>query len=190
MKRQWSALVALTLLAGCSAPAEPAPKPVLCTSGQLTFGTASVAALLTGVTPVHEATAKGMTFDHLYAEINTRTAGVRAGAEVPAEDVYRQLAAKYAQKRLLVEYGTVHRQPTGESSTFDGTGRFVSYDWIRTVDAPFSYTCNGTTSQGAVISWEAVGRGGLLNCDEPDVDASDDDVAMMRHVRTLRCNGD
>lgn len=188
MKRPWSPLVALVLLSGCSAVAEPAPKPVLCTSGQLTFGTTSVAALLTGVTPVHEATAGGMTFAEQYAEINTRTAGVRAGAEVPAEDVYRRLAATYAEKRPLVEYGTVHRQPTGESSTFDGTGRFVSFHWIRTVDVPFSYSCNGTTSQGAVTSWEAAGRGGLLDCAEPDADAGDDDVAMMRQARTLRCD--
>ncbi|MBB4753827.1 hypothetical protein [Actinoplanes lobatus] len=141
------------------------------------------------MTPVLEANAKGMTFDEHYAEINTRTAGVRAGAEVPAEDVYRQLAAKYADKlRPLVEYGTVHHLPIGDSVTFGGTGRFVGYDWIRTVDVPFSYTCGGTTSRGVVTSWEAGGQGGLLNCGEPDVDASDDAVAMMRQVRTLRCD--
>ncbi|MEU4421839.1 hypothetical protein AB0F81_14535 [Actinoplanes sp. NPDC024001] len=140
------------------------------------------------MTPVLEATAKGMTFDEQYAEINTRTAGVRAGAEVPAEDVYRQLAAKYEERRPLVEYGTVHHLPIGDSVTFGGRGRFVGFDWIRTVDVPFSYTCDGTTSRGVVTSWEAVGRGGFVNCGEPDVDASDDDVAMMRQVRTLRCD--
>ncbi|GAA0429149.1 hypothetical protein Aca07nite_37420 [Actinoplanes capillaceus] len=130
--------------------------------GQLTFGTASVAALLTGVTPMFEAPAKSMTFDEHYAEINTRTAGVRAGAEVPAEDIYRQLAAKYAEKRPLVEYGTVHRLPVADSVTFGGTGRFVGFDSLRTVDVPFSYTRDGITSQGVVTSWEAGGHGGFV----------------------------
>ncbi|MBW6439873.1 hypothetical protein KZ829_39720 [Actinoplanes hulinensis] len=148
-----------------------------------------MAALLTGVTPVLEAPTKGMTFDEHYAEINTRTAGVRAGAEVPAEDVYRQLAAKYAEKRPLVEYGTVHHLPVGDSVTFGGRGRFVGFDSIRTIDVPFSYTCDGTTSQGVVTSWEAGGRGGYLKCGEPDLDADTDHyVAIMRQVRTLRCD--
>lgn len=186
----WLVLVALLSLAGCSAPDRPAPKPVVCASGRATFGTVSRNALLTGVTPVLEATNKGMTLNQPYAEIGTRTAGVQAGAAVPAENVYQQLSATLTDARALVDYGTVHHPAVGESATFDGTGRFVSYEWIRAVSAPFSYTCDGATSSGVVTSWEAVKRGGVLNCDEPSAGVADDaEAAMTRQVRKLRCQG-
>jgi hypothetical protein len=51
------------------------------------------------VTPVLDAVAKGMTLDEPYAEINTRTAAVRADSRVPAEEVCRQLAAKAMRPR-------------------------------------------------------------------------------------------
>lgn len=191
MKRRSLAFGALLLLAGCSTPADPEPKPALCTSGQTTFGTASTSPLLTGVTPVLEAVTKGMTLDEPYAEVNARTAKVQASAPVPAEEIYRQLAATYAQERSrsLATYGAVHHPATGESATFDETGRFVSYEWIRTVDVPFRYSCDGVTTEGTVISWEAVGRGGVLNCAGQDAKASADEAEMIRHVRQLRCSG-
>lgn len=177
------------MLAGCSSPGKPVPRPVACTSGQATFQTASISALLTGVTPVLEAATKRMTLDEPYVEINTRTAAVQADTRVPAEEIYRQLAAKYAEKRPLVAYGTVYHPATGESATFDGTGRFVNYEWIRSISVPFGYICGGETSEGTVTSWEAAGRGGSIDCDEPDVKVTGDEAEMIRQVRELRCGG-
>jgi hypothetical protein len=179
----------LLLLAGCATGGEPTPPPEVCRGGQATFSTASQSALLTGVRPVLEAATKGMTLDEPYAEINTLTAEVRAGADVPAQEVYQQLTATYADKLPLADYGAVHHPATGDSATFDGTGRFVSYEWIRTVDVQFSYTCDGRSSDGAVTSWDATGRAGLLDCDEPDTTTTGDEAAMMRQAREFRCDG-
>ncbi|GAA4587449.1 hypothetical protein BJY16_008242 [Actinoplanes octamycinicus] len=183
-------LFALLLVAACGDAGNPAPQPVACSPGQVAFGTATTGELLTGVTEVLDAEVKGMTLKDDYVEVATRTAGVRAPAPVPAEEVYRQLAATYAAKdRPLVDYGTVHHPNTGGSSTFDGTGRFVSYEAISTVDVPFSYACGGTTSRGTVVSWLAAEQAGLLDCDEPEAAPSPGDpaAAIPGQVRELRC---
>ncbi|MEV0901297.1 hypothetical protein [Actinoplanes sp. NPDC049802] len=143
---------------------------------------------MTGITPVLDAVTKGMTLDEPYTQLNTRTATVQAGPPVPAEEIYRQMVATYAEERRpLVAYGTVHRPATGDSSTFFWTGRFVGYVWIRAVDVPFRYSCDGVTNEGTVISWESVGRGGVLNCARQDIKASAHETEMMRQVRELRC---
>jgi hypothetical protein len=42
-----------------------------------------------------------------------------------------------------------------------------------------------------VTSWEAAGRGGVIDCDKPDVGirVAVDEAAMIRQVRELRCHG-
>ncbi|BCY12756.1 hypothetical protein [Actinoplanes sp. L3-i22] len=185
-------LVALALLAGCtgsgdrSAPAA-SPSASACAGGQTTFGTAIKGTLLTGVTPVDEMVVKNVQLAVEYEEINTRTAELRTTARVPAEQIYRELAATYADSRPLVDYGTVHHPATGESFSVDGTGRFVNYEWIRTVDTPFHYTCGGTTADGTVVSWEAAGTSGMLDCDEPDQGPSDAADEPERKAREMRC---
>jgi hypothetical protein len=116
------------------------------------------------------------------------TGGLATFNTAPAQEVYGQLTATYADERALADYGAVHRPATGDSATFDGTGRFVSYEWIRTVDVEFSYTCGGKSSDGAVTSWETANRGGVLDCDTPDTTATGDEAAMIRQVRELRCD--
>jgi hypothetical protein len=184
-------LVALALLAGCTDAgdrAAPAASPAAsaCVGGQTIFGTAIKGTLLTGVTPVEETVVKNVRLAVEYEEIGTRTAELRTTARVPAEQIYRELAAKYEETRPLVDYGTVHHPATGESFSVDGTGRFVSYEWIRTVDTPFHHTCGGATADGTVVSWEAAGTSGLLNCDEPDTSAPGADEPD-RKARELRC---
>ncbi|BCJ40688.1 hypothetical protein GCM10010168_73240 [Actinoplanes ianthinogenes] len=185
-------LLALVLVAGCTDAGPPAPEKTVaaCTGGQITFGTAVTGELLTGVTEMLDAEVKGMTLKDDYTELATRTAQVRAPAQVPAREVYQRLADTYAaEDRPLVDLGKVHHLDTSGSATFDGTGRFVSYESITTLDMPFSYTCGGTTSQGTVVSWLATELAGLLNCDEPEVGPSPagQRAAVTDQVRELRC---
>ncbi|KUL26828.1 hypothetical protein [Actinoplanes awajinensis] len=184
-------LVPLLLLAGCTDTGEKEPAPVpVCSGGQATFGTVTSGNLLTGVTPVHEATVKNQKFDDVYEEIATRTAAVQADAGVPAAEVYRQFAAQVGAEKPLVDLGTVHHPSTGDSGSTDAVGRFVSIEWIRTVDAPFTWTCGGATSAGTITSWRAGGNGGIFNCDENLTGDTDADTEMFFQARKLRCPPD
>ncbi|AEV86382.1 hypothetical protein ACWT_5364 [Actinoplanes sp. SE50] len=189
MTRRPLSLVALLLLAGCTtgrAHPAAAPAPAVCTGGQTVFAKAVTGKLLTGVTPVEKGLARDVVFTDPYDQINTRTAAVRTAATAPAEQIYRELAGRYGEDHPLAPYGEVYHPATGESFSMDRTGRFVAYEWLRTLDVPFHYTCGGTTTDGTVITWSAVLTDGILNCDEPAPAATTADDPE-REARRLRC---
>ena len=201
------ALAALLLmpLAGCTgatprpaaAPAAPPASPPAgsagpagaaspCPSARVRFGATRATEPITGVSPVMVITDRtGGPLDEPLETISTPTAAVSAGPGVPADLVYRRLAAdeRFAGSPL-VPLGTVHR-PGDDSSTHTagGSGEFVRYEFVRRLEVPFTYACGTAQSTGTVTTWEDGHNTGTLQCDDPEPR----DDAGSREVRKLRC---
>ncbi|WIM94068.1 hypothetical protein ACTOB_006068 [Actinoplanes oblitus] len=202
MIRRPAALLTLLLLAGCTdsgqetaAPATPVTpvggaSPAVCADGKTTFGKLSTTPVLIGVTPIVEITdRKGGPVNEPMEQVGTRTAGVAAEPGVPVADVYRALQEQKFGDVRLADLGTAFRPEENGTNTVDGPGRFVAYEYLRVVRAPFTWTCAGVKHPGTVTTWENGSDYGILDC---DYDARDggrprESDAVYHQVRELRC---
>lgn len=193
MTRRPAALLTLLLLAGCtdtaperpSAQASPAVSATsACTDGVTAFGKLTTTPTLTDVTPVVEITARaGGPLNQPAESITAPVAGVTGDPGVPAQVVYQALQDQKFEDTALVELGTVHKANTTDKLTINGPGKFVRYEYVQLVRAPFTWTCGGVMSTGTVTTWANGGNTGTLDCAEPDRAAS----GLSREVVELRC---